>query len=163
MANIFKISTLVQNINDGRGTNRKVEHRVPAFDRSIGGYASVVLELTGTGSHTLVNDATNFNYNAGMILVDPITGQPVEITDNVIYGWAIVVDRAAAGTAPTGHVRISNNGFCGWILDGHFKMMEDSVFVFHNPASPITSDSTGLTIDLANGTGYKGSLLVWCK
>lgn len=163
MANIFKISTLVQNINDGRVTNRRVVHKVPGFDRSISGYASCVLELTGTGSHTLVNDATNFNYNAGTILTDPITGAAIEITDNIIYGWAIVCDRAATATAPTGHVRITNSGFCGWITDGHFKLTEDSVFVFHNPAAPVTTDSTGLTIDLSNGTGYKVSLLVWCK
>jgi hypothetical protein len=49
------------------------------------------------------------------------------------------------------------------VSDGHWKMMEDSVFVFHNPAAPVTTDSTGLTIDLANGTGYKVSLLVYCK
>lgn len=163
MANQFRISALIQNINDGRGTNRKVAHRVPAFDKAISGYASCVLELTGTGSHTLVNDATNFNYNAGTLLRDPITGDPIEITDNVIYGWAIVVDRAAIATAPTGHVRITNSGFCGWITDGHFKLMEDSIFAFHNPFSPATSDSTGLTIDLTNGTGYKVSVLVWCK
>lgn len=163
MANQFKLSALVQNINDGRGTNRKVAHRVPAFDKAISGYASCVLELTGTGSHTLVNDATNFNFDAGTLLLDPITGSAIEITDNVIYGWAIVVDRAASGTAPTGHVRITNGGFCGWISDGHWKMTEDSVFIFHNPAASATTDGTGLTIDLSNGTGYKVSLLAWCK
>jgi hypothetical protein len=163
MANTFKISTLVQNINEGRGTNPNVQHSVPQFTKMISGYASCVLELTGTGSHTLINDATNFNYNAGTTLNDPITGAPIEITDNIVYGMAIVCARAAAGTATTGHVRVTNSGFCAWMTDGHMKMGEDSVFIFHNPASGATSDATGLTIDLSNGTGFVVSVFVWCK
>lgn len=163
MANQFKISALVQNIVDGRGTNRKVPHKVPTFDKAITGYQSCVLELTGTGVHTLSNDAQSFSIDASDLFDDPITGQSLEIADNIIYGWAIVCDRAATATAPTGHVRITNSGFCGWLTDGHFKMTEDSVFIFHNPSAPATSDGTGLTIDLSNGTGYKVSLLAWCK
>lgn len=164
MANTLKIQTLVQNTWAATSTKKAVRHGTPFFSATLSGKESVVLELTGTGSHTLVNDGTNFNYNAGTLLTSPINdGDVVEITDNIIYGFALVVKRAVAATAPTGHVRVTNGGFCGWISNGHWKMGEDSVFVFHNPSSPVTSDSTGLTIDLSNGTGFKVSLVAYCK
>jgi hypothetical protein len=162
MANTFKLSALLQNVWDSSETLRPVKHKVPAFDLVLSGKGSVVLELTGTGSHTLVNDATNFNYNAGTLLKGP-DGVTVEITDNQIIGFALVVDRAVAATAPTGHVRVTNGGFCGWLSDGHWKMSEDSIFLFFDNAAPATSDSVGLTIDLSNGTGYRVSLLALCK
>jgi len=162
MANTFKLSALLQNVWPATTSRRAVKHKVPAFDLALSDKSSVALELTGTGTHTLVNDATNFNLDAGTILDDP-DGTAVEITDNQIIGFAIVVDRAAAATAPTGHVRVTNAGFCGWLSDGHWKMSEDSIFMFFDNNASVTSDGVGLTIDLSNGTGYRVSLLALCK
>lgn len=162
MANTFKLSTLLQNVWDSRSTLRPVKHKIPAFDLVLSDKGSVVLELTGTGSHTLINDASTFNYNTGTILKGP-DGATVAITDNQIIGFALVIDRAATATAPTGHVRVTNGGFCGWLSDGHWKMYEDSIFLFFDNAAPVTSDGVGLTIDLSSGTGYRVSLLALCK
>ncbi len=162
MANLLKLSALIQNNWEARSTQKPVHHKLPPFALSLEGKGSVVLELTGTGTHTLSNDASNFNFDAGTLLRGP-DNVAVEITDNQIIGFAIVVDREVSATAPTGHVRITNGGFCGWLTDGHFKMTEDSIFMFFDNGAPITSDSVGLTIDLANGTGYRVSLIAVCK
>ena len=162
MANLLKLSLVLQNLHPARNTRKAVKHRIPEIATTLSGKSSVVLELTGTGSHTLVNDATNFNYNAGTLINDP-DGVPVEITDNQVIGFAIYVDRAASATAPTGEVRVNNEGFCGWLLDGALKMHEGAIFLFHNNSAPITSDGVGLTIDLSHGTGYKVSLIAYCK
>lgn len=162
MPNTFKISTLIQNTNAGRGTNQNVDHKVPSFNKTISGYKSAVAEFTGTSTHTIVNDATNISIN-GNLFPNPITGDAVEATDNIIYGYSIVVSRAVAATAPTGHVRISSDGMCGWLTNGHWKMTEDSNFIWHNPAASATSDGTGISIDMSYGTGYKVSVCIWSK
>lgn len=162
MANQLKLSLVLQNLYQANDQRRPVKHGLPELNLSLSGKDSVVLELTGTGVHTLVNDATNFNYNAGTILKDP-DGASVEITDNQVIGFALYVDRAVAATAPTGHVRVTNAGFCGWMSDGYWKMYEDAVFLFLDNATPVTSDGLGLTIDLSNSTGMRVSLIALCK
>lgn len=162
MANQLKLSLVLQNLWQANDQRRAVKHKLPELNLSLSGKDSVVLELTGTGSHTLANDASNFNFDAGTLLDDP-DGNTVEITDMQIIGFALYVDREVAATAPTGHVRVTNGGFCGWISDGHWKMYEDSVFLFLDNSAPVTSDSVGLTIDLSNSTGMRVSLIALCK
>jgi hypothetical protein len=159
MANVFKLSALIQNTYEGNTGTPKVTHKLPAFSAELSAKESVVLELTGTGVHTLVNDATNWNYN-GSILNNPF-GEVIEIGSNQILGFALYVTRAATATAPTGHVRLENGGVLGWLTDGHAHLYENALFICHNPSGPTTSDSTGLTIDLSAGTGYKVSVIAY--
>ncbi len=160
MANTFTLTANIQNRYDGNPGMLNVTHKLPEFRATLSAKESVVLELTGTGSHTLVNDSTNWNYNSGTTLKDPF-GNVIEIGSNQALSFAIYVGRAATDTAPTGHVRITNTGALGWLTDGHIKLMENAYFVCHNPSGSVTSDGTGLTIDLSNGTGYKVSLIAY--
>lgn len=163
MANILKLSALIQNTWDRNTVRGPVRHKIPEINAVLEGKNSVVLEITGTSSHTLVNDATNFNYDAGTILTYPGTNTSVEIVDNIIYGFAVVVTRAAAATAPTGYVSVANSGFGGWVTSTAARLHEDAFWIFHSPSAVATTDSTGLTINMSTGTGYKVSLICWCK
>ena len=159
MANVFNLTALIQNKYDGNSGTPVVTHKLPEFRAVLSAKESVVLELTGTGVHTLVNDATNWSYN-GSLRSDPF-GNTIEITGNQILGFAVYVARAATATAPTGHVKLSNSGALGWISDGDIHLYENAFFVCHNPDGPVTSDGTGLTIDLSAGTGYKVSVIAY--
>ena len=163
MDNQFKLSAQIQNIYSGNSVSPKVKHNLPDFSSALTGKDSVVLTLTGTGTHTLVNDGTNFNYNAGTLLTHPITGAVIEIASNQVLGFGIYVTRAASGTAPTGNVLLGNTGFCGWATDGDITLKENSFFLCHNPSGPATTDSTGLTISLSGTTGYKVLVIAYCN
>lgn len=167
MANRLKISSLVQNAWAGTGTKPRATQKLPAYAVDLEGKESLSVTFTGTSSHALNNDAGSLFGDAGSITYYTPFGVPITMEADggtgaaTIIGFAIHVDRAAAGTAPTGHVRFTNTGFCGWSSSSYMTLKEDSYFLFHNLGGATTADASTVTINMANGTGYRVNFIVW--
>ncbi len=167
MANRLKISSIIQNAWTGTGSNPRIKHRLPDFGVNLEGKNSLAVTFTGTGTHSINTDAGSVLGDAGSIVYrDPYgTALAMEADGGTgagsLIGFAIHVARAATATAPTGHVRFTNSGFGGWSSSSYMTLKEDSLMVFHSLDGATTADASDVTINLANGTGYRVNFLMW--
>jgi hypothetical protein len=167
MANILKVSALLQGIWEGYGTFRNAKVRIPEFSSTLTGKQALSVSFTGTGSHTIHNDAGDIYGDAGTITYkDPFNrfGHTMASSgggSGAMLGFAIHVERAAAATAPTGVVRFTNTGWGGWSSSSYISLEENAYMLFHNPDGPESADASTFTINLANGTGYRVNFIVY--
>ena len=167
MANTLKISSLIQNIWEGRTNFPNAKVRIPDFNTTLSGKQALSVSFTGTDSHAFNNDAGTLYGDSGSIVYrDPFNINTHEMASAgggsaAVLGFAIHVERAAAATAPTGHVRFTNTGFGGWSSSSYMTLTENAYILFHNPGGPETADSSTFTINMANGTGYRVNFIIY--
>ena len=117
---------------------------------------ALVAEFTGTSSNNVTVGASGLVTVNSTNAVDPITG--VNLDWDNYKGLKIVVDRAAAATAPTGSVAISTTGFMGMAIS-NCAVGEDFVLAVKHTTAPTASNTEALVVNLTGTTGYKVSVL----
>jgi hypothetical protein len=160
MAATHRIALTCANIFTGSEVVTNARHVLPRVDLVYtGDYISAVKEITGTGSHTFSNDATNLSDGVDFF-EDPLTQLAFNFDNTETVG--IVVGRENPSTAPTGTVTFTSAGFGGLGTPGDtsvVELKENAVFLLHNPDLNST-DTHYIIVDLTGTTGYKVSVLL---
>ncbi len=161
MANILKISTLVQNTWPGTETKKAIKHRVPDLNLSISGEKSIVASFTGTSNKEIaiaISGGTVINVD-GVTQKDPITGATLVPTK--IKGFCVTAERATVGTATTGTAAIQIQDFGAANTDNDFELTEGGILLFRKNAGTTISGAGSLYVKLSGTTGYRANVIVW--
>lgn len=157
MANSTKFTVLVQNVYEASTVVEAVTHTIPRFSSVIVAPHSLVAQFTGTGSNNVTVGASGAITVNAVQKKSPITGTNLDWDNH--FGFAVIAERAAAATAPTGVPTLNLTGFGGVTLTATVPLSEGFCFAVKHGVAVNAADTEALTVVLTGTTGWKVSVI----